>query len=286
MILLGVGGYWGYIQYRAAHLARMVRDQLAVGKVEPASQALRQWLELQPRSAEAHYYQARLALASNQPAEAVEGIGQATRLGFDGKLLSSLTAVIKARADHFREAEPALLQAYRLELEPKADVARELARGYITTYRLNEAAEPLERWRTLVPDDPRPYIWRNEIQSRSGGSTATMIQNYRDALERDPNLDKARLGLAEQLTVEGKFQEGEQEYREYLKRNPKDAVAMVGLGRNALQRGEIEMATEQFEAAHKADPRQAEAQRELAQIDLRQRRYDKACERLQAAFPA
>ena len=83
-----------------------------------------------------------------------------------------------------------------------------------------------------------------------------MIRNYRAALERDPDLDKARLGLAEQLSKDRRFDEAEQEYRAYLRRNPRDASAMVGLGRNAFQDGDIEGATRQFEAALAIDPRQ------------------------------
>ncbi len=146
---------------------------------------------------------------------------------------------------------------------------------------MTEAEAPLERWRTLAPGDARPYMWRNQIDSRANAGAAVQVQNYRAALERDPNLDRARLGLAEQLTNESKFEEAEREFREYLKRKPKDPAAMVGLGRNALQQGEIEAAIQHFEDALKANPRQPDALKELAQIDLSQRRYRQASERMQ-----
>ena len=79
-------------------------------------------------------------------------------------------------------------------------VAKELARIYLSTFRLPRAARAIERWRTLAPEDPRPYMWRNEIASRSDVGHAILILNDRAALDRDPNLDEARLGLARELS--------------------------------------------------------------------------------------
>ena len=140
---------------------------------------------------------------------------RAQRLGFDRAPLEVLQAVYQARAGQINAAEPVLRRAFDQNLEPRAEVARELARIYLATYRLGQAAEVVERCRELVPSDPQPYMWINEIESRSGTTPAVMIRNYRAALERDPNLDKARLGLAEQLSKDRRFDEAEEEYRAY-----------------------------------------------------------------------
>jgi tetratricopeptide (TPR) repeat protein len=155
-----------------------------------------------------------------------------------------------------------------------------LAKIYLSSFRLSQAAEPIERARLLAPDDPEPYLWSNEIASRGGAEPTLLIQNYRAALERDPNLDKARLSLAKQLSKDRRFDEAEQEYRTYLGRNPDDASALVGFGRNFFQRGDLDAATEKFEAALKVDPRNPDALKELGQLDLRHNRFRQACERL------
>ena len=189
--------------------------------------------------------------------------------------------MIKARGNRFAEAEPDLVRAYRLKLEPQADVAMELARGYLSTFRLSQAAEPIERWRTLAPEDPRPYLWRNEIETRSDGLGGTIIDNYRAALRRDPNLDEARRKLADQLSRESRFAEADREYNTCLRHNPEDTAALVGLGRSAFQQGDLEAAIRHFEAALKANPRQSEALKELSQIELRRGRYREACDRME-----
>jgi predicted Zn-dependent protease len=279
--LIIAGVYYADGEVRVLRLTRTVRELTSAGNLDQAGQALHLWLEVRPRSAEAYYYKARLALAANQPVEAVAAIDRSFQLGFDRGPLSCLRAIIQARTNQFTEAEPVLAQAYQQELEPRVDVAQELARVYLSTYRLDRAEAPIERWRRLAPDDARPYLWRNEIESRSNPDPDVLVQNYRAALERDPNLDTARLGLAEQLTKDGKLEEADREFNEYLKRKPADPAAMVGLGRNALKRGETQVAIEHFEDALKDSPHHPGALKELAQIDLNQRRYQAACERLQ-----
>jgi tetratricopeptide (TPR) repeat protein len=283
LVVLGgtaAGAYFAYDQYRTSQLALTVRQLFAARHYDQARELLRRWLAERPGSAEAHYYEGWLALALDRPRDAIEAIERAKKLGYDPEALACLIAIYQVRAGHTSEAEPVLERAFRQQREPRLEVAKELAKLYLGSYRLAEAAEPTERARLLAPEDPQPYLWVNEIASRGSGEPAILIQNYRAALERNPNLDKARMGLAEQLSKDRRFDDAEQEYRAYLERNPKDASALVGLGRNSFQRGDLDTANQYFEAALKADPRQPDALKELGQIDLRLGRFQKACERL------
>ena len=212
VVAIGVGGYYGFDQYRVFRLARRVRESFAAGRYDAAREPLERWLHEQPRSGEAHYYKAWEALAHNQPQEAVQAIDQASKLGFDPDLLDCLAAIYHSRADRFSQAEPVLEQAFLEQTEPREMVAKELAKIYLSTYRLDRAARAIERWRALAPQDPQPCLWSNEIASRSDAETAILIQNYRAALDRDPKLDKARLGLAQELSKDRRFDEAEQEF--------------------------------------------------------------------------
>jgi tetratricopeptide (TPR) repeat protein len=274
------GTYLAYEEYRSNRLALTVREAFAARRIEEARGPLRNWLAIRPGSGEALYYKAWAAMAADQPGEAIQAIEQSRKLGFDRGLLDCIAAVGQSRSERFKEAEPILEHAFRAQLEPQDLVAKGLARIYLSTYRLDQATRAIERWRSLAPDDPDPYMWSNEIASRGSAEPAILIQNFRAALERDPNLDKARLALAEQLSKDRHFDDAEQEYRTYLERNPKDAAALVGLGRNFFQRGDLDTSTGYFEAALKVDPRQPDALKELGQIDLRQGRFQQACDRL------
>src|SRR5262249_17472235 len=177
-------------------------------------------------------------LADDRPPDVVEAVERAKELGYDRARLEVVKAIYMARGGRI-DVEPILHQAFDQESEPRAEIARELAAIYLRTSRLEEAARAVERYRALVPSDGQAYLWVNEIASRTGATPAILIRNYRVSLECDPQLDKARLGLAEQLSKDRRMDEAEREYRTYLSRNPEDAAALVGLGRNALQAAPI-----------------------------------------------
>ena len=281
LVSAAAGTYLGYDQYRVHRLARMVRQSFASRRYEAAREPLRRWLAVRPRAGEAYYYKAWEALAFNQPREVELAVDHAGKLGFDPERLSCLSAIYHARADRFIEAEPVLVQAFLQQVEPQEMVAKELARIFLSTYRLDRAVRPIERWRVLAPEDPQPYLWSNEIASRSDVEPAILIQNYRAALERDPMLDKARLGLAQELSKARRFDDAEPEFLVYLKRNPKDTSALLGLGRNAFQQGDLEKSRQYFETSLEANPREPETLKELGQIDLRLGRSQQARERLE-----
>jgi Flp pilus assembly protein TadD len=282
VILLGVAGavYLGYEQFRIFRVARMVRAAFSARRYAEAREPLHRWLVQQPRSGEAYFYKAWQALSDEEPQQAVLAVDRARELGFDSDRLDCLVAIYHARAGRFGEAEPVLEQAFLDQSEPLEMVAKEIARIFLSSYRLERAAQAIERWRVLAPADPQPYLWTNEILARSDVEHAVLIQNYRAALERDPKLDKALLGLAQELSKDRRFDEAEQEFLTYLKRKPNDTLALLGLGRNAFQQGDIEKANQYFTSALQSNPRDPETLKELAQIDLRLGRSQQARERL------
>ena len=284
MVILAVlaicgGAAFAFREYRLSRLRQAVRDSFIAGKYNAGREQLERWLNEQPRSGEAIYYSAWDALAYNRPREAVEAIDLARKLGYDTEQLDCLTAIYHARADRFGQAEPVLERAFLEQTGPEAMVAKELARIYLSSYRMDRAAQAIERWRALSPEDPEACLWSNEIASRSDAGSAVLIQNYRAALDRDPDHDKARLGLAKELSKDHRFEEAEQEFQHFLKRNPNDKAALLGLGRNAFQQGRIEEADRYFERSFQNNPRDAETLKELGQIDLRLGRTEQACQR-------
>jgi tetratricopeptide (TPR) repeat protein len=276
-----IGTYLGYDQYRVHRLAERVRRSFTARRYEAAREPLARWLALRPRSGEAYYFKAWEALAFDQPREAELALNQAGTLGFDPDRLACLTAIYRARADRLSEAEPILTQAFLKHLDPQELIAKELARIFLFTYRLDRATRPIDRWRVLAPDDPQPYLWSNEVASRSDAEPALLISNDRAALERDPMLDKARLELAQNLSKARRFDDAEPEFLAYLKHHPRDTKALLGLGRNAFQQGDIEKSRKYFESSFEASPKDADTLKELGQLDLRLGRYDQARARLE-----
>jgi tetratricopeptide (TPR) repeat protein len=267
-------------EYVVRREANQVRTAVAERRFDDAEAPLQRWLKSNPSSAEAYYYLARVRLAGDQPNEAVEAISQARELGFERTPLDCLLAIIQARSGNYTKAEPVLLEAFLQSLEPRVEIAQELARVYLATFQIGRAEMPLERWRELAPDQGLPYLWRNEIESRKHAESDVLIQNYLEALKRDPSLDKARLGLAERLRKDHRTEEAKREYDRYLARHPQDVEALDGAGIVALESDDVDAAVRFFEAALAVQPNDTTALKELAQINLRRGRYRQACDQL------
>ena len=233
ILILGLAvalAYFAYDRDQVSRLAGSVRGSFAARRYAEARGEVGRWMRERPHSGEAQYYRAWLGLVDQQPGETVAGIDEASRLGFDPERLRALSGIYQARTGRITEAEPILREAFDRQREPRAEVARELARIYLATYRLHQAAEPIERWRALAPEDPQPYLASNEIASRLAAEPAIQIRNYEAALERSPDLDTARLGLAEQLTKARRFDEAEQQFRAYLGASPAMSPRWSGWG--------------------------------------------------------
>src|SRR5437868_4864194 len=125
------GAYIAYDQYRLWRLAGTVRRSFAAHRYDEAREPLQRWLRQRPRSAEAQYYRAWLALIVEQPGEAAKAIEQATKLGLDPASIRPLTGIFQARAGQLHEAEPLLREAFEQKSEPRIQVAKELARIYL-----------------------------------------------------------------------------------------------------------------------------------------------------------
>lgn len=154
----------------------------------------------------------------------------------------------------FAEAEAPLVRIVNDldRVDPEADEA--LARVFLQTYKLDLAARVLRKWMRDAPEDARPYLWHTEIDRRTETSPETTIQHYRAALDRDPNLDPARLGLAEVLQNAHRAAEAAPEYERYLARHPDDLKALVLAGQNARELGQDDQALKYLERALAIQP--------------------------------
>ena len=279
IVALAGAGVMVYRGMERRALAAQVRALFEASRYDEARKPLERLSRLDPSSSEAAYFEGWLALADDRPQDVVKAVDRARALGYDGTRLDCLAAIFQARAKRYDIAEPILEAAYQAHTPPEALVAKELAGIYLSTYRLGPAGAVIERWRTLAPGDPLPYMWKNQIGARTEAEHSLLIQNYRAALELDPNLDEARIGLANELSKDRRFDEAEQEYQTYLEHKPGDPEALIGLGRNAFQQGNLEAALRSYEQALKSNPRQPEALKELAQADTRMGRFESARDR-------
>jgi Tfp pilus assembly protein PilF len=237
-----IGGAGIYLQERRAveRDVRAARAAIAAGRPALALEPLRRWLRARPKSAEAHALQAEVAVAKASFPEVKREYNEARACGYSEEKLERIRAIWWAALGRFPEALPTL---YRLSIErrePDPAVDEALARVYLKTYRLHQARAVINRWIEDAPADGRPFLWLTEIDRRTEfDNPETAERHYRAALARDPQLDPARLGLAETLRKVHRNEEAAGPYGQYLASHPDDPVALAGAGLNALELADL-----------------------------------------------
>jgi predicted Zn-dependent protease len=265
---------------------RAARESVAAGRLDEASAWLGRWLRARPDAAEAHYLMARVAWARDRGDEAEAELQRARALGYDPKALDRLRALHLARSGRTAEAEPILVRTLESSRAPDPEAAEALARILLETGRPRPAAIVLDRWRRDAPGDARPYLWLTEVDRRTSAGPAAAVEHYRAALQRDPTLDKARLGLAEALRASHRADEARPEYKVYLARHPDDAAGLVGAALNALEAGDLDAADRHLARALELAPANPEALKARAGLDLRRGDARDALQHLDAALRA
>jgi len=270
LVAVTAAGLWLRGGYFAGREPQIVRRALAAGRLDEASQALGRWLNSSPDSAEAHYLKARIAWIQTDFATVDRELALAQTLGYARQAVARLRGLLLARGHQQSDAEPLLWLALDGSHEPDPEVAEALARLYLSSFRLAEAAAVLDRWQREAPDDARPYLLRTEIDTRSHAAPELIIASFRGALERDPNLDQARFGLAEQLRQNYRQAEAAPVYAAYVARQPGDPLGYVGAGQNALEMGELGEAAHLLDRALTLAPHDSEVLGARATLELRQ----------------
>jgi tetratricopeptide (TPR) repeat protein len=269
LVLLGTAGLclreWPYWQ-----AAREARLQLAGGRYREAARTANRWLRSRPEAAEAHFVRAKAAIALGSRTEIVEGMRKAKALGYPEERIALLRALLDAQAGRFALARPVLLRAFNAMREPDPMLEEALARVLMETYDWPNAVKVLARWTTDAPDDARPPLWHATVKLRQGAELKDVINDYREALRRDPKLPEALIGLADELSKAFKNDEAARYYDTYLELKPDDAAGHLGAGRNALGLGDLAAAARRIDCALELDPSDAVAHYERARVDLMQ----------------
>jgi len=231
---------------------------------------LERWIKSDPDNAEAYFLRAQIAFAQGRLTEAFQDLDRAQWLGFAERPIYRLRALLLVKLGRFFEAEPILLHLLDESSEPDPQADEALARIFLETYRLENAITVLKRWVRDAPRDPKPYLWWTEIDERLEVDNPDAIErHFRTALELDPNLDAARIGLANTLRRLHRYSEAALEFEAYLARHPKDAAGYLGLAQIARQQGDEAAALDLAEKAFRIEPKSTEALKLLAAIEIR-----------------
>jgi Flp pilus assembly protein TadD len=134
-----------------------------------------------------------------------------------------------------------------------------LTRGYLRQYRLGEARACLNRWLEGEPDNAQALCLEGLFHLDYSHARTAAEASYRRALERDPEHEEARLGLAVAL-IEGRKYAEAAEHFEHLRRcQPDNLSVQVGLAECRSALGETDEAARLVEGVLERQPELAPA---------------------------
>jgi tetratricopeptide (TPR) repeat protein len=109
------------------------------------------------------------------------------------------------------------------------EIQEALTRGYLRQYRLVEARMCLQHWRDRAPEDAEAWCLQGRLHLDYERMAYPAIENYRHALELDPDHEDARLGLAVALLETKNYQESAQHLARVAQCQPDNLRVQVGL---------------------------------------------------------
>lgn len=261
-LVIAVTAGWRALVAREARAARVAA---ASGSYAVAQAAIDRWLRYSPGATEPLLLRIRIAIARGRLPEAVELYKKVRSDHRDaGPDIELVGAILAAKVGRLDQAGPILSREFLAAKGPDPLLDEALAKFYLENYDFLRALTVIGRWTADAPHDPKPYLWRTEINARRGDQTDLLIADYREALRRDPDLAAARLGLADQLRKIHRGDEAAAEYAVYIALRPADPAGHLGAGQNALESGDDAAAARHLDRAEVLDPRSALAHKTRA----------------------
>jgi tetratricopeptide (TPR) repeat protein len=247
----------------AALLGLRGRVKLAAGENQSALEQLEAALKLEPEASRLRYPYGLALRAVGREQEALQALARNGQVAaqVDDPLLREVRAlamgvdILRSRgndlalAGHYAEAA----NVYRQALEEQEDALTRLNLG-IALARSDQAAAAEEE--------------------------------FRRALQADPELPAGWFGFGTLLAAQGRDEEAVAAYFQALQQHPGDLDARFNLANAQRRLGQRDQAAENFRQVANADPARSEAQVALAQILTEQQLWPAALEVLRTALQA
>jgi predicted Zn-dependent protease len=268
LALLGLAGGLGVPRLLAEYHFRAAAAAGDRHRLVEARRHLETCLRTWPDSARVHLLAARVARRSDDRDGAERHLREYERLeGARSEAVVMESILLQAQSGDL-SAETEGYLAGRAERDPgEAPLIREaLACGYLEALRLPAAIRCLDQVLKDQPDNARALFLRGQARERLTKYDA--VDDYRRALELDPENDQARLRLAEALFTFGRTEPAAREFAALHRRQPANAAARLGLARCCYETGQLGRAGEMLDGLLAEDPEHLGALRERGRLAL------------------
>jgi tetratricopeptide (TPR) repeat protein len=286
--LLAAGVGLGVRQY-ALHQWRAAQAALKEDRPADARGRLRFCLRVWPRSPDVHLLAARAArmvgdlgtaeVHLNRCIELQDGASEGVQLEF------LLMRVQTGELDGQHSPVGALFDAVQKGHPDTSLILDTIAQAYIKRLRYKPAFDCLNLWVQLQPDAAKPYQWRGLVRERLNNHKGAM-EDYRRALELDPELLPVRLRVAEMLLEDKQAPEALPHLERLMRQAPDDPRVQARMGMCRYLQGRSDEARRLMEGAIAHLPKDPALHVALANLDLQEGRATQAEARLRFLLEA
>jgi len=264
--LMAIGGYaWAEYHYRAARRALDRRDFVA------AREHLALCLEAWPDSAETHFLAARAARRALDYRAADKQLRECQRLGGARDRIELERQLTRAQRGDLAQVNGRLWSEVQSGHADAPLILEALSRGYVQSFRLEEALQSLQLWLESRPDDVQALLWRGEVWERLL-HPEDALADYRRALELAPQRDDERLHVAEILITVRQPEEAARHLALLGERRPEDTKVLVNLARCRRLQGQPDEARHILDQVLARTPQDAAALAERGRLELENNR--------------
>lgn len=129
-------------------------------------------------------------------------------------------------------------------------------------------------------------LYEQAGRALDAGKTALAIKLYEELLQQVHDSVEARTNLGAALAQEGRYDEAVQQYRQALSRDPQNEIVLLNLALAFYKQGDFSQARSELDTLHKLHPANQQAFYLLADCDLRLGKFQDAIALVEPAYNA
>jgi predicted Zn-dependent protease len=282
LLAAGVAATSWYVQYQW----EQAQADLAAGRYAEARSRLEVCLFVCRWDPEVRRLAARAARLSGDIHSAEKHLKECLKL--QGKATQAVQLeflLLRLQMGELDDVVPTLVDCVEKKHPESPLILETLAGAYILRFRFKAAYAFLTSWIELQPQAARPYQLRGAVLERLNQHRKA-AEDYRLALERDPNLLPVRLRLAEILLEEKRAPEALPHLERLHRQHPNHPEVQARLGIARFFQNKPDEARRLMEAAVVHLPKDPPLLIYLARLDLEQGRGAEAERRLRTVLRA
>jgi tetratricopeptide (TPR) repeat protein len=228
---------------------------------------LRRTLATRPFYAKARFLLARASRRSDDVAGWQHHLYRAEALQWPRDEIDLERRLLRAQSGSLRDIDPVLLSFLDSFHSDTGLILEAIVKGFLESYRLQEAVSWANRWLERYPEDYRSWLYHGRAFYLNG-TRQQALADYRRAWELKPDQPSLRLWLAAALMLDGQFSEALAHFEASLREQPDQPNALLGAANCLLELNRKDEAQARLDELLSRQPTNAAALLVRARLEL------------------